>query len=371
MFKQRTIVAVIICIFVSSGVIAEDNFFRVFTTRNGTENQIFEVDKNNFSPRLGFSWQPNFQGNSQNKFVGSADATVIRGGYAIAYDQFFLNAIQQAVPLVIDTINVNQNGNYSLTSSKVINQIRPTDPFLLAGDPGRLPTDRARSYLMFNRNQDVAIQTFGPTKNPFGGARILFNNPPDTRPTGGCMTQNYFGVLDFSDTAGTLLVLDDHNDGRPIPATNPTVFRFPGPDIPISMNCMQAEQEFRAAFQLFQQKNNSLRVRVASRQFQVENNQFRPVGTQRFYTPFTPTNQLDAFKFRFNSVDFVDRNENGRPDAIVYAKPTAAGAALFARGINETTLAANTPPKQLTSPLSYFLVERCRALDPIQPQSKR
>ena len=46
------------------------------------------ADKNNFAPRFGFAWTPHFW----KSFLGE-DATVIRGGYSIAYDPAFYNIL--------------------------------------------------------------------------------------------------------------------------------------------------------------------------------------------------------------------------------------------------------------------------------------
>lgn len=63
-------------------------------------------DKNNFAPRLGFAWSPDFgEGNRFTKFLfGDADDTVIRGGFSIAYDPVFYNImlnISTSAPVVI------------------------------------------------------------------------------------------------------------------------------------------------------------------------------------------------------------------------------------------------------------------------------
>jgi outer membrane receptor protein involved in Fe transport len=50
------------------------------------------VDKNNWAPRLGFAWRPRFGDNRLGKMLfGEQDKTVVRGGYAIAYDPGFYN----------------------------------------------------------------------------------------------------------------------------------------------------------------------------------------------------------------------------------------------------------------------------------------
>jgi outer membrane receptor protein involved in Fe transport len=50
------------------------------------------VDKNNWAPRVGFAWSPKAEGGMMHKLLGE-DATVIRGGMAIAYDPAFYNIL--------------------------------------------------------------------------------------------------------------------------------------------------------------------------------------------------------------------------------------------------------------------------------------
>jgi Carboxypeptidase regulatory-like domain/TonB dependent receptor len=53
------------------------------------------VDKNNFAPRVGFAWTPRMgSGSAFNRFLfGENDATVIRGGFSVAYDPAFYNIL--------------------------------------------------------------------------------------------------------------------------------------------------------------------------------------------------------------------------------------------------------------------------------------
>ena len=53
------------------------------------------VDKNNIAPRVGFAWTPRMgSGNAFNRFLfGENDATVIRGGFSVAYDPAFYNIL--------------------------------------------------------------------------------------------------------------------------------------------------------------------------------------------------------------------------------------------------------------------------------------
>jgi outer membrane receptor protein involved in Fe transport len=69
------------------------------------------VDKNNFAPRLGFAYRPNFGGGRMMKMLfGEQDKTVIRGGYAIAYDPGFYNImlnVSTSSPAVFLNTTVN------------------------------------------------------------------------------------------------------------------------------------------------------------------------------------------------------------------------------------------------------------------------
>lgn len=63
------------------------------------------TDKNNFAPRLGFAYAPHFW-----KRIFGDDATVIRGGYAIAYDPAFYNIygnVAQTAPTAFSSVTFN------------------------------------------------------------------------------------------------------------------------------------------------------------------------------------------------------------------------------------------------------------------------
>ncbi len=85
------------------------------------------VDKNNFAPRVGFAWSPKFEHGFLHKLVGE-DATVIRGGYAIAYDPAFYNIL----------LNVQNVAPYSaalaLTSANALGS-STTSPLPLPANP--------------------------------------------------------------------------------------------------------------------------------------------------------------------------------------------------------------------------------------------
>lgn len=68
------------------------------------------TDKNNWAPRLGFAWSPRFGDSGFSRFLfGENDATVIRGGFSLAYEPAFynilLNVSTSAPTVFLNTIN--------------------------------------------------------------------------------------------------------------------------------------------------------------------------------------------------------------------------------------------------------------------------
>jgi outer membrane receptor protein involved in Fe transport len=64
------------------------------------------TDGNNWAPRVGFVWSPQFKDGFLHKLFGDNDATVIRGGYGFSYDAAFYNLllnISTSSPLVFAT----------------------------------------------------------------------------------------------------------------------------------------------------------------------------------------------------------------------------------------------------------------------------
>ncbi|HVS83106.1 MAG TPA: TonB-dependent receptor [Pyrinomonadaceae bacterium] len=55
--------------------------------------RLYDPDRNNFAPRVGFAWQPNFKGFGEH-FAGGR--TVIRGGFGIGYDRIFENLVNNS-----------------------------------------------------------------------------------------------------------------------------------------------------------------------------------------------------------------------------------------------------------------------------------
>src|SRR5205085_9473820 len=76
-------------------------------------------DKNNFAPRVGFAYSPRFEKGFMHSLVGS-DATVIRGGYAIAYDPAFYNIL----------LNVANTAPFSLLLNATTAQTPDANPLI-------------------------------------------------------------------------------------------------------------------------------------------------------------------------------------------------------------------------------------------------
>ncbi|HEV7904371.1 MAG TPA: TonB-dependent receptor, partial [Pyrinomonadaceae bacterium] len=51
-------------------------------------DQLYDWDKNNFQPRIGVAWSPNFGDNAFGRLIGRNGRSVIRGGFAMVNDYF-------------------------------------------------------------------------------------------------------------------------------------------------------------------------------------------------------------------------------------------------------------------------------------------
>lgn len=90
-----------------------------------------EGDKNNWAPRFGFAYTPRFW----KRFLGQ-DATVIRGGYSIAFDPSFYNIlvnVQGSAPVVFNNLTTNPAAP------------GPANPVLFPVPTGELTGERVRA----------------------------------------------------------------------------------------------------------------------------------------------------------------------------------------------------------------------------------
>ncbi len=77
--------------------------------------RIYEPDKNNFGPHIGFAWSPSVQQGAIAKLTGGPGQTVIRGGYGIYFDAILGAVVSQSrnifpseIPLTISPLTVTQ-----------------------------------------------------------------------------------------------------------------------------------------------------------------------------------------------------------------------------------------------------------------------
>jgi hypothetical protein len=89
------------------------------------------VDKNNFAPRVGFAWSPRF---GSDGFLGrmfGETATVIRGGYSIAYDPAFYNILLNVsntapvnISLQANNIAATGTGRFGVVQNPIASEVQ-------------------------------------------------------------------------------------------------------------------------------------------------------------------------------------------------------------------------------------------------------
>ena len=189
------------------------------------------TDKNNWAPRLGFAWSPRFGGGRFGRYLfGENDATVIRGGFSIAYEPAFYNIllnVSTAAPTVfLNTINntgtaaapgfrlpSNPTGDVVRNALGSFLQRNTFDPRLLSqtvvGSDFHAPFSRQWSFGIQrqinrnnvaevryvgnagrdlfqtnNRNPFIANLVNGFTSSGFGGTTFTFPGFPNLVPAG-------------------------------------------------------------------------------------------------------------------------------------------------------------------------------------------
>ncbi|MCA1592259.1 MAG: carboxypeptidase regulatory-like domain-containing protein [Acidobacteria bacterium] len=164
------------------------------------------ADKNNFAPRVGFAYSPRWgNGGFSRMLFGENDATVIRGGYSIAYDPAFYNLllnVSTSTPTVFNnTINntgtltaplfrlpANPTGDVVRSALGAFIQRNTFDPKFFnqtrVGQDFHSPYSQQYSFgiqRQFNRNNVAEIRYVGNhgvglfqsiNRNPFVGSNI-------------------------------------------------------------------------------------------------------------------------------------------------------------------------------------------------------
>lgn len=87
---------------------------------------LIPSDKNNFSPRVGLAYQPNFENGFGSWLFGKPGQSVIRLGYGLYYDQALVGIFENAT---FFTPPVNTSVSFTSTSTAVITYDNPGAPF--------------------------------------------------------------------------------------------------------------------------------------------------------------------------------------------------------------------------------------------------
>lgn len=95
--------------------------------------RIIPNDKNNFSPRVGLAYQPNFENGIGRFLFGSPGKSVIRTGYGFYYDQVLVGVFENAT---FFTPPINTAVAFTSTATNVITFSNPSsDPNAIPGQP--------------------------------------------------------------------------------------------------------------------------------------------------------------------------------------------------------------------------------------------
>ena len=131
------------------GLIAARNLFRrpeFFA--EGIHFREPETDKNNYGPRLGIAWSPNYQSGWLHKIFGDQGQSSVRAGYTLAYDFFFQNlSTLQLPPQFQSEIDANGgSGGFFGSDTRFLEN--GGIPNAGAGLPSELFTDTALARLL-------------------------------------------------------------------------------------------------------------------------------------------------------------------------------------------------------------------------------
>jgi len=104
----------------------------------GRINYGIKADKDNWEPRFGFAWSPNFQSGFMNRLLGNVGDTSLRGGYGIYHGRIFQSVFSQGGATVRfnppNALFYNQSGLVTPTFNPV-NLADPTNGFVFVPGP--------------------------------------------------------------------------------------------------------------------------------------------------------------------------------------------------------------------------------------------
>jgi outer membrane receptor protein involved in Fe transport len=98
----------------------------------------FEADKDNWEPRVGFAWSPNFENGFMNRLLGNVGDSSIRGGYGIYHGRLFQSIFSQGGATVRfnppNAFFYNQSG-VATSGFNPVNLADPTNGFVFTPGP--------------------------------------------------------------------------------------------------------------------------------------------------------------------------------------------------------------------------------------------
>lgn len=94
-------------------------------------NYVFDDDKNNLQPRVGFAWSPGWSENGLGRLTGGPGQTALRGGYGIYHGRLFQSVFSQAGA----TVRFNPPNAIFLAFSSATNIADPTNGFVFTPGP--------------------------------------------------------------------------------------------------------------------------------------------------------------------------------------------------------------------------------------------
>ncbi len=97
-------------------------------------DSTYQTDHGNFAPSFGFAWSPNVQNALLKKFIGESGKTVIRGGYAIAYNR---RGIGEFRGIISTNTGISFNTNRDIATGNLVGGSLGALP-LLFRETGRL-----------------------------------------------------------------------------------------------------------------------------------------------------------------------------------------------------------------------------------------
>ena len=103
-------------------------------------NYVFKADKNNYEPRVGFAYSPNFTGGWLGALFGGANNASIRAGYGIYHGRLFQSVFSQAGA----TVRFNPPNAILLSFTGANNLADPTNGFVFTPGPQTVRHAEAR-----------------------------------------------------------------------------------------------------------------------------------------------------------------------------------------------------------------------------------